>query len=51
MPHPNHCGKPCAECVIPCALDESMPCSPDCQGWNNENLCIDCDAKEDNNGN
>ena len=25
------CGKPCSECTTPCALDESMPCSPDCE--------------------
>ncbi len=51
MPHPNHCGKPCAECVIPCELDESTPCSPDCEGIGNKELCIGCDAKEEHNEN
>ena len=31
MPHMDWCGKPCADCSDPCVLDESMPCSPDCQ--------------------
>ena len=31
MPHMDWCGKPCAECTYPCKLDESMPCSPDCE--------------------
>lgn len=31
MSHQDWCGKPCGECEHPCALDESMPCSPDCE--------------------
>ena len=30
MAHKDWCGKPCADCAAPCALDESIPCSPDC---------------------
>ena len=30
MAHKDWCGKPCADCANPCALDESIPCSPDC---------------------
>jgi len=31
MAHKKWCGKPCADCSDPCALDQSMPCSPDCE--------------------
>jgi len=34
--HRDWCGKPCADCANPCKLDESIPCSPDC-----ENLFLD----------
>jgi hypothetical protein len=30
MAHSDWCGKPCGECITPCGLDESIPCSPDC---------------------
>jgi hypothetical protein len=54
MPHKNWCGKPCSECKRPCALDESVPCSPSCEllGENGEPInlqkCWDngCDAIE-----
>ena len=29
--HKEWCGKPCSECKTSCALDESMPCSPNCE--------------------
>ena len=50
MAHPEWCGKPCAECIQSCTLDESMSCSPDCPGLNPEtgeprsDICKDCDA-------
>ena len=51
MAHDNRCGKPCGECVDSCALDESIPCSPDCEnllsdGIRNEKGCrkAECDA-------
>jgi hypothetical protein len=54
MPHNNWCGKPCGECENPCALDESMPCSPDCEvlnkdGTRNTKICIEnkCDVFKD----
>ncbi|MDR0286653.1 MAG: hypothetical protein LBI03_02945 [Clostridiales bacterium] len=25
------CGKPCGKCQTSCAVDESIPCSPDCE--------------------
>ncbi|MCL1855092.1 MAG: hypothetical protein FWF86_05105 [Clostridia bacterium] len=28
--HKEWCGKPCPKCKSRCALDESMPCSPNC---------------------
>lgn len=30
MAHANWCGKRCADCEG-CWLDESLPCSPDCE--------------------
>lgn len=51
MPHKDWCGKQCGECESPCALDESMPCSPSCEninadGTRNYNQCHKekCDA-------
>lgn len=42
------CGKPCAECTNPCALDERIPCSPDCEclGEHGEYTdgCKDCEV-------
>jgi hypothetical protein len=45
MTHPQWCGKPCAECEDPCKLDESIPCSPDCTGFDetgepNTKICL-----------
>ena len=31
MAHIDWCGKPCADCIDPCTLDKSIPCSPDCE--------------------
>lgn len=48
--HEEWCGKECGECKNPCALDESIPCSPDCEnlGKNGETypdgVCKGCDA-------
>jgi hypothetical protein len=36
MTHRNWCRKPCADCSSPCALDESIPCSPDCDNVNDD---------------
>ena len=52
MAHKEWCGKPCADCLNPCRLDESMPCSPDCEllkedGSVDPILCAGCDAKND----
>ena len=53
MPHMDWCGKPCGDCENPCALDESMPCGPDCEyllpnGELNIEECVKvrCDAYE-----
>lgn len=27
----EHCGKNCSDCKNPCKLDETIPCSPDCE--------------------
>ena len=52
--HADWCGKPCAECEASCSLDESMPCSPDCENLNPDGtrkttLCREakCDAIEE----
>ena len=47
MAHKDWCGRTCAECVLPCRLDESIPCSPDCpylgkNGEMNHVECSDC---------
>lgn len=47
--HKEWCGKSCADCETSCRLDESMPCSPDCEflGENGETdspECQSCDA-------
>lgn len=47
--HKNWCGKPCSQCITPCAVDESIPCSPDCtelkpDGSPGGEPCLDCDA-------
>lgn len=43
MAHNDWCGKPCAVCEHPCKLDESMPCSPDCDNLGpNGELRLDC---------
>ena len=47
--HKEWCGKSCADCATSCRLDESMPCSPDCEflGENGETdspECQSCDA-------
>lgn len=52
MAHKDWCGKPCSDCANPCALDEAMSCSPDCEGLTLEGdqeglCCFDCDARED----
>ena len=49
MAHKEWCGKSCDECQNPCALDESISCSPDCQALNpdgsrDEAQCVGCDA-------
>lgn len=42
--HKDWCGMPCCHCPSPCSLDESMPCSPDCEflGENGETDCEEC---------
>ena len=42
--HKNWCGKSCSDCETSCALDESIPCSPDCEflGENGETTCDAC---------
>lgn len=49
MAHAQRCKKPCAECAQPCALDESIPCSPDCKNLSTDGIpaseeCYECDA-------
>ena len=51
--HKKWCGKDCSECQTSCALDESMPCSPDCEFLGKDGDVVDyhnclksgCDAK------
>lgn len=43
MAHKDWCGKPCSDCKTSCSVDESFPCSPDC-----ENLNDDETRKEEN---
>ena len=53
MAHPYHCGKVCSECIKVCGLDESIHCSPDCEGLNpitgepDSEECKTCDAIND----
>jgi len=47
MAHQDWCGAPCADCNDPCALDESMACSPDCEylmkdGTRDTAKCAEC---------
>ena len=51
MAHKNWCGENCSECKTNCSLDESIPCSPDCNllstdGSRKEDICksAGCDA-------
>ena len=53
MAHKDWCRKPCSECESSCALDESIPCGPDCDFINEDGTlyfsgCIG--AKCDNTG-
>jgi hypothetical protein len=34
MAHKDWCGNTCADCATSCELDESLPCSPDCENLN-----------------
>lgn len=47
--HKDWCGKPCAKCEHPCALDSSLYCSPDCPSLGADGemtgaKCKNCDA-------
>lgn len=47
--HKKWCGKSCSDCKTSCSLDESIPCSPDCEflgedGEHTHPECQDCDA-------
>ena len=47
--HKEWCKKSCSECKNPCALDEIIPCSPDCEflsedGTASHPECQNCDA-------
>ena len=47
--HKDWCGKPCSECKKSCSLDESIPCSPDCEFLGGDGSvthpeCQNCDA-------
>ena len=51
MAHKDWCGSSCADCANPCTLDQSIPCSPDCEllradGSRNVRDCtaVGCDA-------
>lgn len=48
MAHMDWCGKPCCECKHRCELDESIPCSPDCENLSIygefTHKCADCDV-------
>lgn len=50
--HKDWCGRVCAECVHPCGLDESIPCSPDCpnllpNGEPDPEMCKGCEVYEE----
>lgn len=54
MAHKGWCGSPCCDCKTSCSVDESIPCSPDCENLNqdgtrNEKNCkkSGCDAYEE----
>ena len=34
--HKLWCGNACCDCVSPCELDKSIPCSPDCAALNED---------------
>ena len=42
--HKEWCGQACDGCVKPCWVDESMPCSPDCENLGLDGLPIDIEA-------
>jgi len=49
MPHKDWCGEKCSQCTKVCALDESIPCSPDCEELGEDGVpegesCQECDA-------
>ncbi len=50
LSHPTWCGQACSECRTNCSLDESIPCSPDCEGLNtvtgkpDSEHCKDCET-------
>ena len=52
--HNEWCGNRCSECGKPCAADEKIPCSPDCELLGEYGFPIDiaacllsgCDAYE-----
>ena len=48
MAHFGWCGKPCAECLNHCNLDEIIPCSPDCHNLlpNGERLVRKCQEED-----
>ena len=50
--HKNWCGKPCFICASPCALDQTIPCSPDCEnlredGEPDPEKCKGCEVYEE----
>ena len=48
MAHALWCGEGCCDCAHPCTLDESMPCSPDCEKLKEDGsfsaACVTCEV-------
>ena len=48
MPIDGWCGKSCCDCKDKCELDESIPCSPDCENLSLygdfTDKCVDCEV-------
>ena len=42
--HKEWCGFPCGYCEKPCCVDESIPCSPDCEMLGEDGSPIDIEA-------
>jgi len=46
LAHKNWCGKSCSDCKMSCRLDESIPCSPNCENLNKDGTRKEVKCKE-----